>query len=254
MKSCAQCNATFEEGGRFCPECGAVAEELSPRIALQENFVGRVERNIYFRIVRGYAWLIVLLSIGGLVISILALGPAAMDLWFGGDIKVTSDDIRRTMASQQRGGRAVEETERTDPASPLGRLNRAIDEIIDLLPRDQQQRDMFGRVALVKLEVEQLRRLIKERVNHLHDHSDQIAALTEVKDVIIVFPQADRLVALDKFFEIKVAKQNAVQAKKAEAAAKLTAGSVAILSSISIITLGSMVLVLLAVERNTRTT
>ena len=146
----------------------------------------------------------------------------------------------------------MEETERTDPASPLGILNRAIDEIIDLLPREQPRRDFFGRVTTVKIEVEELRRLIKSRVTNVQTVDEQIAALKEIKDVMIAFPQVDRLTIMDKYFEVKVAKQRAVQAKKAEAAAKLSTGSVAILSSISIITLGSMVLVLLAVERNTR--
>jgi hypothetical protein len=250
MRTCSQCNATFEEGSRFCPECGALSESLSPRIAPQEDFVGRVERNIYFKIARAYAWLILLLATVGLAVSILSLAPAATDLWFGGDSKVTSDDIRRSLASQQRAG-PMEETERIDPAR-LASLDRAIYEIIDLLPREQPRRDFFGRVMTVKIEIEELRRLIKSRVSHVRNVDEQITALKEIKDVIIVFPQADRLTAMDKYFEVKVAKQNAVQAKKAEAAAKLSTGSIAILSSISIITLGSMVLVLLAVERNTR--
>ena len=251
MRTCTQCNATFEEGGRFCPECGAAAEGLSPRVEPQENFVGRIERNVYFKIARGYAWLIVFASAVGLGFSILFLAPAALDLWSGGDTKVTSDDIRSAMAVQQSQGRSQPITERIDPAR-LASLDRAIYEIIEILPREQVRQGPFGAATRVKLEVEDLRRFIKDRVSNLQSIEDQIAALREMKGVIIFFPEADRFTAMDKFFEVKAAKHMAIETRRAAAAAKLQTGFMAILSAISIITLGSMILVLLAVERNTR--
>jgi len=251
MRTCAQCSATVADGSSFCQECGAVIETLTPKTSPQETFVGRVERNIYFKIARGYAWLIVFLSVVGLGFAIFSLAPSALDLWSGGDTKVTSEDIRTAMAAQQTAGRAQQVIERIDPAR-LASLDRAIYELIELLPREQQRRDVFGRSTIVKLEIEELRRFIKDRVGTLQSIEIQIAVLGEIKGAIVVFPEADRFTAIDKFFEVKAAKNMAIETRKAAAVAKLQTGFMAILSGISIITLGSMILVLLAVERNTR--
>jgi hypothetical protein len=252
MAVCSQCKARIEEGSEFCPDCGATVERAAPDISPRQGFVGRVEQNVYFKIARDYAWLIVFGSVLGLGISIFLLAPAALDLWSGGDTKVSPDDIRAAMAArEQPRGRAQPIEERIDPAR-LASLDRAIYEIIELLPREQQQSGPFGRVAIVKLEIENLRSFIKERVRNLPSIDDQIAALHELKSAIVVFPETERFTAIDKFFEVKAAKNMAIESKKATAATKLQTGVLAILSAISIITLGSMILVLLAVERNTR--
>ena len=250
MKFCGQCEASVEEDSRFCPECGVPMGEGSPKFSPQESFMGRVERAVYFKIARGYAWSILFLSSVSLVVSIVSFAPAARDLWIGGDTKVSSDDIRHATGSEKPGRASDETREKIDPVR-MAKLEQTIYEIIELLPREQQRQTMFG-VTTVKLAVEDLRRLIRNLVDHRGPIEDRIAVLQELKNILTDFPEIQRLNVVNKYFDVKTAKERSVEAKKAEARQGLWGGSMLIMSSITIITFGSLILVLLAVERNTR--
>ena len=75
----------------------------------------------------------------------------------------------------------------------------------------------------------------------------------EAKKVLSeVLPQSDRLDAILTFFELKMNSVNKAESRKAAALAKLTYSGGAVFSAAALITLLTMVLVLLAIDRNTR--
>ncbi|MEW6110354.1 MAG: hypothetical protein AB1632_14480 [Nitrospirota bacterium] len=124
----------------------------------------------------------------------------------------------------------------------MAKLDKEIYELISFLPKNMQERSG----------VDGLRNAIKNMLHNWEETKEKVATVKEARNIIEKFDEAERWNAVDKFFDIKHAKEDLVQTKKEKAKANLLAMSVTILSTISIITLVSMILVLLAIERNTR--
>lgn len=242
---CPRCNAINDEGSTFCQSCGASIEKKAAIDTKKvEGLMGKVEQSIYFRIARGFAWLILFMAVIGLAGSILYVAPSITDL-VGGDSKVSHDEIVNAIAAEKtRQAFTIEEVqERIDPEQ-LATLDRYIYVLISILPKNMQTE--YG--------VEKLRYEIKQSITYWKNIEDKIAVIKEAKIVAEKFLEAERSKAIEKFFEIKAQKENLIKQKKEMAKANLLSLSTIILSTISIITLVSMILVLLAIERNTRKT
>lgn len=163
---------------------------------------------------------------------------------------VSVEEIRKVGASGES-DRSNKEREDIDPAR-LAKLDRIVYEIIKLLPEEREQETYGGRKVKVRLEVEDLRRLLKNQVSHIETTEGQIAVLEELKGILSGFLVHERLNAIEKYFEIKVQKERVVEARKSAARQELQWYPVSIGLSVTIITFGVMILVLLAIERNTR--
>lgn len=251
MNSCPQCGESVEAGGRFCQECGTqFTQGNAPDTPAPESFLGRVERRLYFRIARGYAWGILLFASIGLAVSLFLLIPVASSLWLGNSTAVSAGEIRQTGASGES-ERRKKERENLDPAR-WGKLQAIIMEIFKLLPEEVEQERWGGGKVRVKLEFKTVRERLENYVSHFQTIEGQMAVLEELKGILKGFPEHERLNAVEKFFEIKAQKEQAVEAKRAAARAELGWQFSAIVAAITIITLGSMILVLLAIERNLR--
>lgn len=255
MNSCPRCGERVEEGSRFCEECGAqIAQGVTSDAASSpapESTLGKVERTIYFRIARGYAWSILFFSSVGLAVSLFLLIPVAGSLWLGNSTAVSAEDIRQAGVSGES-ERRKKERENINPAR-WGEMQGVIMEIFKLLPEEVEQ-ERWGEKVRVRLEFRDVRNRLENHVSHVQAIEGQMAILEELKGILKGFPVNERLNAVEKYFAIKVQKERAVEAKQLAARQELAWQLAATVSTITIITMGSMILVLLAVERNTRGT
>ena len=82
---------------------------------------------------------------------------------------------------------------------------------------------------------------------------NQITIVREARDLLGQFAEKDRTQALEYFLNLKQQKEQLAAAKQVEAKGKFAYLGGAALMTAMLITLVSMVLVLLTIERNTRT-
>lgn len=244
MTYCPKCGEKIEKGSVFCQSCGELIEKkLTAGAMPKTGMLSRFEQSIYFRIARGFAWVILFVTTISLIYYMISLAPTALDL-FGGETRVSQDDIRKAMEAEKRRGSIIHEEpvkEKIDPEL-LAKLDKEIYELFNLMPPDAQK----------QFNIEGFRSYVKNSVTYIARTQDRIALIKEAKEIIKDFSVTERWDALGKFFGLKGEKEMTVKNRKELAKATLLENSIYILSGIIIITLFSMILVLLAVERNTR--
>ncbi|MBI4707178.1 MAG: zinc-ribbon domain-containing protein [Candidatus Omnitrophica bacterium] len=247
---CPKCGEKNEEGSTFCQNCGTSIKEekTSLKFSTEKGLIGKIERSLYFRIARGFAWFILIPAVIALIFSIVSTAPTAMHL-IGGSTSVSKDEVKKALESKSRryvteGHEWGEDAEEKIDPELMAKLDKEVYELISLFPMEIQRQ--WG--------VEGLRNQIKNHLAFGKGLKDKIDAVKDAKDIIKDFPESERVDAVDKFFTIKNTKDNLVKKKQAEAKVSLGGMSAVIMSSIAVITLVTMILVLLAIERNTRKT
>jgi len=253
MAKCDKCGATNDTTSEFCQECGASlrAASLPPRAQpeSQRSLLSKIERSIYFRIARGFAWFLLVVGLLSLVGAGFMATNAARE-YFKGEEAVSKDDVQVAIAAvkaRRTGGTKTEATHETqlDPKAE-GMLATEIAELFNLLPLEAQKG--IGKEDFRKKTLE-----MASRVKGTNNVNGQIAILRELNKVVgQVLPQADRIEAIGTFFELKMNSVNRAESRKAAALATLTYSGGAVFSAAALITLLTMVLVLLAIDRNTR--
>lgn len=254
MIYCAKCGYKNSEEDSFCQECGAALEKKTAvkKDAIgylpKAGFMGKLEQSVYFKIARGFAWFVIVLTTAALTYNVVKIIPPAIDS-IGGRTGVSSDEIKKVFDSgKRRGISRLDESNESDnkkiDPELLSRLDKQIYEITSILPEETQKR--WGGV-------EGLRNHIKfNYLAHWNSLKDQIGVLQEGESLIKDFPETARMDALENFFRIKIEKEDMVKAKKAKAKESIDKAIISILIAIAIITFLTMILVLLTIERNTR--
>lgn len=243
MATCAKCGAKNDEESGFCQSCGASIGTTVVGTLPQKGFMSKIEQSVYFRIARGFAWVILMVAVIALAITTVYLFPTATKL-IGGDTNVSKDEIMKAIEAEKARKPFVfggVEREKFDPEL-MAKLDKELYDLILLLPGDIQ--NQYG--------VERMRDEFKNGLRYLENIKDKITIVQKMKEVIKEIPEGDRLSAVGKYLEITQGKENALQQKKTSAKATLSAMSTVIISLIAIITSITMILVLLAIERNTR--
>lgn len=245
MLQCPKCKKSYDENYAFCEGCGVKLVEGEVRISPQPKswVFDRIERSLIFRFTRSYTWLILILSILGFMGAIIYLIPD-ISLLIKKDTKVSPEEIKILLASKKTGKGPPEEEISGKKINPelLAKLDKEIYEIIFLLPKDIQD----------KMGVEKLRSWIRDRIGRYHGIKEKIGILQEVKSILIKFNEPERVEALSTFFDVKAGKENAITARQAEVRLKLATIGASFFALIMTIAAFSLILVLLAIERNTR--
>ena len=257
MTKCNKCGAMNDVASEFCQSCGTsllTTTSLPPRepVAPQNGLLSKIEQSIYFRIARGFAWFLLVLSLLGFVGAGFIAAGAARD-YFKGQENVSMDAVKVAIAAwkddsnNRAKGEATQEAQ-LDPKAE-GMLATEIAELFNLLSVEDQK-GMGGKEQFRKQMLE-----LAAVVKGTNNAYEQIDSLREVRKFVSVFlPQSDRGGAIKFFFELKIDSMKKAESRKAEARANLMYSGGAVFAAAAIITLLTMVLVLLAIDRNTRKT
>jgi len=245
MLQCPKCKKGYDENYAFCEECGVklVESEVRPSPQPKSLVFDRIERSVFFRFTRSYTWLILILSILGFMGAIIYLIPD-ISLLIKKDTKVFHEEIKILLASKKTGKSPPEEEMSGKKINPelLAKLDKEIYEIIFLLPKDIQD----------KMGVEKIRSWVKDRTRRYDGIKEKIKILQEAKSILLKFNEPERGEALSTFFDIKAGKENAITARQTEIRLKLATIGGSFFALIMTIAAFSLILVLLAIERNTR--
>jgi len=237
MASCPKCGESIEEDSFFCQNCGT---QIDKRRIL--NFLSKFEWSLYLKIARGFTWFILFVAILTLSGFSIYLAPPLLAL-IKEETKVTQDEIKIAIESEKKGIPQISEEripEKFDPKLSAT-LAEEIHALIHILPKDMQT-----------IRIETLSFIIESKLNYWMDIRDKILVVKEARSILYRFSEDERWKALDKFFVVKIKKENSSKEKKKNAIEKVSSISLAALLMIILITQVSMILVLLSGERNTR--
>jgi hypothetical protein len=153
-------------------------------------------------------------------------------------------EIERVLAAKkagksQPGGEIPGKT--IDPEL-LSKLDKEMYELIILLPKTEQD----------KIGIEKLRGFIRDRIGRYASVKEKMGILRDAKKILPKFNEPERVEALVTFFNMKAEKENVQIMGQTEAKIKLATIGGTFFALIMTIAAFSLILVLLAIERNTR--
>jgi hypothetical protein len=245
MLLCPKCKKEYSEDYTFCEGCGSKLIKSEKYVPTQpKNLVfDRIERSVFFRVTRSYTWAILIIAILGFIGAIIYL---ASDIrpFIVKDTGVSAAEVKKVLD----GKRAIksppegEISTRTIDPELLAKLDKEIYELIVLLPKADQE----------KVGIEKLRSFIRDRIGRYTTMNEKMSIIREAKNILPKFGEPERGEALATFFNIKAEKENAIAMGRTDALIKLGTIGGTFFALIMTIALFSLILVLLAIERNTR--
>lgn len=245
MLQCPKCKKSFSEKYAFCEECGVRLISLSSQVTRQPKDLvfDRAEKFILFRITRFYTWAILILSVLGFIGAIIYLAPDIRPFILK-DTSVSVTEVKKVFDAKKAGKGPTEGESSPRALDPelLSKFDKEIYELIQLLP--QKTQDDAG--------VERLRGWIRDRIGHYSTIKEKTNVLREAKKILAKFSEHERGEVLGIFFSIKVDKEKAHVLGETEAKIKLATIGGTLFALIMTIAAFSFILVLLAIERNTR--
>jgi len=245
MLQCPECKKEFTNNSTFCEECGIklVSGNSSIPTPSKHTIFDKIEMSVFFRFTRWYAWVILSLAILGFIAAIIYLVPGISPL-IKTDINVSPDEIKSALLAKKEGKNPLEEgitNKKLDPEL-MARLDKEIYELILLLPKKSQ--DEEG--------VERLRGAIKGRIARYPSMKEKVKTLKELKIALPKFVETEKVEAFNIYFNLKTEKENAIALGRTEALIKIATAGTTCFAFIMTISVISLILVLLAIERNTR--
>lgn len=210
--------------------------------AAETSLLSRAERSIYFRFARAVSWVLIVLATPVILIAVFSGFSLTKSALLDSSTSVTAEDLTRAIATRNAGALADEDAPRLDPAE-LAELDRAAYEIVALFPGVSQGNQ----------EVDSYRGHIRQRVATItEEHSQQLAMLHELRDDLQELPEAQRVDATQHYFNLKSQRIQQQETKKTMAKAELALVTWVVMTGIALVMFGTMTLVLLSIERNTR--
>lgn len=240
MTFCIKCGEKVEYGSGFCQICGTVVEnKIDFESMPKKGLVRKIEQTFFFKIARIFAWFIAAFATIGFIVSVIYVIKTAPQAFIG-RAKVSQEEVRRYIERDRF--RNEYETEIISPEH-RARLDKEIYELIELLPSDMRTSDR---------EIESLRSHIRNMLARWRSINDKLTAIREANSMLNNFSMEQRAAAMGSFFTIKAEKEAIMEVRKAEARTNLKIWAGTMLAMIYTITMITMILVALAIERNTR--
>lgn len=244
---CTSCGSALEPGSTFCQNCGTpVPTSTAAAQATQIGMMGHIERAVYFRVARGFSWVLLVAAIVGFLYSVALAFGSVGDL-MGGKQSVSKEEVQAVITNGRIPNASLDKESIEEESDPklIGEFEAALAKLVLLYPQNERQQAGGD---------ESLRVSLKQSVQRMAEgKKNQITVVQDAHDLLVEFAEKDRANALDNFFILKRHKDQLAAVKQAEAKAKFAYLGGATLMTAMLITLVSMVLVLLAIERNLRT-
>jgi hypothetical protein len=256
---CEYCGKTIADTAAACPHCGqATGASRAPTVApaatiaarssrgaatkQERSLLSHAEKAVYFRLARGFSWFLLILLTLGLVMSAIPLVPA-LSQSLGSSISVGPKDLVRALASPSVLRSDSDEGEPDLNPAEMAQLDQVAYEIISLLPAESKSGGI----------VDSLRGQIRGLASNLsNERKIQLAFLQELRDDLREVPASQRLQAINLYSAVKLRRIQQDQATREAAQRKLVLYGSSVVSAIALLTLVTMILVLLSIERNTR--
>jgi hypothetical protein len=250
VKICQSCGFSNESANTFCLNCGKVLIGTSAEPAKaahpDEGKLASVERRVFFSVARTVAWLIAAIALVGMIYAGTKLVPALVAAGTGPK-SVTVQELNLAI-SAGKSGRNVEESIQSSKsevnASDLAAVDKSIYELLALAPSDQIQR-LGG--------IDAARGWIKGQLAQLEFKGlgDQADFINVARNQVGQVPEADRMLAVQYYFRIAAQHRQEAANRVAAGQSKLTLSAIAFACCAVALMMVSMILVLLAIERNT---
>lgn len=254
----ASCRGENDDGGEFCQHCGeslriASSQPSAPPFrhkrlsASAQGALETIEQSVWFRIARGFAWLLLVLSLLGLIGGVV-FSAGSIRQYFKGEETISASQVKTVIQGRKAGFLGAEGSEagpgRLDSKAEGQLTTEAID-IFNLLPPEGQSR--AGGKERFRLQLLAYAGEIRGG-----DVNAQVSFLQEMNKVLTDLQPQERPDGIDAFIVIKRKNQTEAAAKKLVAQTQLLVSGGVVWCLATLITLVSMVLALLAIERNTR--
>jgi len=245
MLQCPKCQKSYDESYTFCDECGVklIGSKLQITIPQKDMVFDKVEKYILFRITRAFTWFILIVAMLGFIGAIFFLIPDLHSFVLK-DTSISWKEVKKALDSKKTIKSPSEADSLFKSIDPelLSKLDKEIYELILLVPKKIQG----------ETEIERARDWVKSRIGHYSSIKEKLDVLREAKKVLTKFKEPERENAIVTFFELKSIKENARILGETEAKIKLATIGGTFFALIMTIATFSLILVLLAIERNTR--
>jgi zinc-ribbon domain len=255
---CENCGKEIADTVPVCPHCGqATGASSAPgpapaatgpgrgaaRLVSEQSssLLSRAEKAVYFRLARGFSWVLLIVITLGLIVNVILIVPEISQA-VGPSISVGPQDLDRAMSSPSSLQSGSDQGEASLNPAEMAQLDEVAYEIVKLLPAARNN-------ANVDYWRAQIRGLA---ANLSNERKEQLAILQELRDDLREVPESQRQQAINTYFNLKARVIQEAQNKKQAAQQKLVFSGASLVSGIVLLTLVTMILVLLSVERNTR--
>ncbi len=210
--------------------------------------VGDIERNFFFKVARGFSWLIVIIASISLITSIIYL-INTLPMLYGGGTEVSKEEISIALAEKKGGGKYQADTYSNSSVNIdlINKLNSETTKIVLLFPEDVQKK-------LGEKDIESMRKHINGKLSFWDNIEDRISTVKHLRSELEGFSDDTEKMkaAVDKYIDLKIEKERILKSKKSESLIKVGSAAGGILTMLVLITLVTLILVLMAIERNTR--
>lgn len=259
---CENCGKAIGDTVPVCPHCGqatgasatpapvraARVASQTPRTFVDEqsrSLLARAEKAVYFRLARGFSWVLLIIITLGLILNVIFVVPEVSQAAWA-STSVGPQELNRALSTPSSLRSASDEGDDEgetglNPAE-MARLDQVAYEIIQLLPSDARNQN-----------VDYLRGEIRSFARNLSNkRREQLEFLQELRDDLRQIPESQRYQAISTYFNLKARVIQEAENKKQTAQQKLVLLGASLVSGIALLTLVTMILVLLSIERNTR--
>jgi hypothetical protein len=260
---CQNCGETNDPDSTFCQSCGESLKNPRASVSakltktdkkdppLNGGFVSRVERGLYFKIARGFTWLLIFIATIAFFGSLFFLIPNISSLYFQRGSDISREEIAQLLDKNKKPSfnQSVQPKETID-VNQINNLNSEITRLLYALFTEEAQ------INLPEFEIEEGRRAIGQLLSYWPDINTRIKIIKDMKIKLKGIGKTKEQIGnlIEGYVELRTQKEEAAKSAQEKKYTDLLATGQFALGALIFISLATLNLALLAIERNTRKT